>query len=118
MTVTRRVIVAGWFFLLAALVIAYGGTWWYVSEKYPSSAKFIQKNLFSPNILDGFKVDEAKKVGYSETEISEYLAQQNSARADEIKYRLLLVEAFLFSVAVLSGLGFIALGQRPPARLG
>ena len=68
---------ACWCFLLAALIAFYVGAYFYLDTKYPISAKFIQMNLSSPSIASQSNVEEAKKDGYSEKEIAEYLAQRN-----------------------------------------
>lgn len=111
-SLSPRRIVAGLLFLLAALVAFYGVAYLYLSAKYPTSAQLIETSLDSLEIAGHFKVNEAKKSGYSAQEIASYLAERNYAKFDLYMGRVFFSEAAIFVVAVLLGAGCIVLGLR------
>jgi hypothetical protein len=95
------------FFLLATLIILYAVSHYYLQSKYPTSVDFIQRNLGSATIAEQSKIEEAKKEGYSEKEIAEYLAKRNSARFREYTKNIFLIEAVVFVASFFIGLGLI-----------
>ena len=111
---TRRKIVAAIFFLLAAEILVFAGTYFYLEANFPTSSQFIERNLDSSEVVDKFKIAEAKKAGYSEKEIADYLALQNSEKHSKYARHLLMAEGTLFVVALLVGLGLIVLVPGAP----
>jgi len=107
MALTRRTILASLFFLLAMLIAFYAVAHFYLVSRYPTSVDYIKKNLGSPTFVEQFKVEEAKKHGYSEKEIAEYLAKRNSEKYGEYTNNIFLIEATIFVVSFLIGLGLI-----------
>lgn len=109
MVVTRRKVVANLFFLLAVLITFYAVAHFYLEWKYPASVEYVERNLASPTIAEQFKVEEAKKSGYSENEIAKYLAEKNSETFEKLTHTIFLVELTTFIVALLVGVGIIIL---------
>lgn len=108
----RRKVIASLFFLLAALLAIHVGTGFYFERENPTSTSFIRNNLNSPAIAKRFKVEEAKSAGYTEDEIAKHLSQENSAATERSMKTLLLIEATIFAVALLIGLGILVLNPR------
>jgi hypothetical protein len=121
MTLTRGTILASLFFLLAMLIAFYAVAHFYLISRYPLSVDYIKTNLGSPTFVEQFKVEEAKKHGYSEKEIAEYLAKRNSEKYGEYANNIFLIEATIFVVSFLIGLGLIIMNpsaKKSDATLG
>lgn len=109
MVLTRQKIKASWCFLVAALIAFYVAAHFYLDSKYPTSAEFIKRSLSSPRITRQFKIEEAKKAGYSEEEIAEYLAQSYSEKFRKYRNRIIMVEGTVFVISLLVGFGLLIL---------
>lgn len=109
MTLTNRRIIAGWCFLLSLLVAICLLSYFYADNKYPTSSRLIKLKLTSPSIVDQFKVEEAKKDGYSEKEIAEYLGKINWLKLRVFMRTVLLTAFTVFVVALLIGSGLMVL---------
>jgi hypothetical protein len=113
MSVTPKNTLAALFFLLAVQIASCAFMYKYIESKYPTSISFIQQNLRSSEVTDQFKVNEAKSAGYSEQEISQYLAETNKALFEKNVHNLFFVEVIVFFVCFFVGLGLIILKQKP-----
>lgn len=94
---------------MAAEVAFSVGAYYYLDTEYPVSTRLIQRNLDSPSVTASFKVVEAKKAGYSNREIAEYLAKENAEKKLEYLKHIAIVEITLFVVALLAGIGIVVL---------
>jgi hypothetical protein len=110
MVLTHRRIIAGWCFLTSVLIVFLVSAYFYIDTKYPTSARYIEMNLSSPSIASQFKVEEARKEGYSQKEIAEYLAQRNSQKFRTHIKTVFLIEFTVFVIALLVGSGLMILG--------
>jgi hypothetical protein len=106
---SHRVIIASLFFLLAVLIAFYGLSYYYLMSKYPTSIHDIKQSLNSPTVTKTFSVEEAKKEGYSENEIAEYLSEMNIKKLQEYRNHILFIETVVFIVSSLIALGVIIL---------
>jgi hypothetical protein len=109
MILTNRKIIAGWCFTLSFLVVVCLISYFYADNKYPTSSRLLELNLTSPSVVDQFKVEEAKKAGYSEKEIAEYLAKTNWLKFRVFMRTVLLTEVAVFLVVLLVGVGLMVL---------
>ena len=112
MILTHRRIIAGWCFLTGALIAFLVLAYFYFDARYPRSARDI--HLSSPSVLSHFKVEEAKKAGISEEEITEFLRKVNVEKFQVHMERVYLIEITVFVVAILAGSGLMIL--RPKKR--
>lgn len=109
---SSRRIIASLIFLLAGLVAFYGAAYLYRDFRYPRSVQLLQSDLGSPEVTRHFKVEEAKKSGYSDQEIAGHLASKNSATIDRYVDRLFFGELTVFLVAMLLSGGLMVLNAR------
>lgn len=110
--ITGRRFIASSLFLLAALIVIYAGTFFYLKITYPTSYIFIKNNLSKPVITNVFKVEEAEKAGISETEIALHLTEYNKEKFHRYNTTVLEVELTFFVVWLLMGSGLIIM-KRP-----
>lgn len=108
----RRRIIATLLFLFAALVVVHVGARLYMQRANSTSMHTIQGNLNSSAITSRFKVEEARKAGYSEEEIAKHLFEENAKSTEELMQTLLLVEVALFAVAAAVGMGIAIMNPR------
>lgn len=134
---TRRGLVAALFFLLAAEIAVFVGAYFYLNSVYPTTALkggfrlelsdlkdplFLQlppveqrkgrREIFHEVLQEN--VAEAKKHGYTDKEIVEYLAWRNPEKRSEYMLSILVIEATLFLAALLVALGIIVLTPKSP----
>lgn len=102
-------IVAGMMFALAGLVFLSATAYVLIDIAYPNDPAWIERHLDDERITAGFRVDEARKSGYSNSEIAVYLAQRFSDdRARYINMLLISAPAVAF-VVLLLGVGMLFL---------
>jgi hypothetical protein len=111
MILTHRRIIACWCFLTSVLILFLVSAYFYFDTKYPTSTRYIELNLSSPSIANQSKVEEARKEGYSEKEIAEFLAQRNSQEFLTHIKTVFLIESTVLVIALLVGSGFMILGK-------
>ncbi len=109
----RHTYMATMLFLLAALICVGAGGYYYLDEKYPMDAAFIQIRLDDPAITSKFKVEEARKAEYKDEEIAKYLADRNKVEFQRQFKLLLLMELTVLLTAVLVGGGIVLIKGRP-----
>ena len=117
-TLARRIL-ALLLLLLAAMVSASTGTYFYLEQRNPTDASTVKRMLASSEVEGKFRVEDAKKSGYSESEIAAYLAEQNRERNAHTMQRLLLAELALLVASSLIGAAvyfFRTTGARVPSK--
>lgn len=101
---------ASWLFVFSALAIsAIGGSFIFLNNEIPTDPTFIETHL---NESRNFDVVGARKEGYSDKEITEYVIKTNKSEFNQKWYRLLSVVVTLYTISVL---GVVAITFRKEA---
>ena len=109
----HRKIFAGLLFILAALLVVYVGTLFYLERVNPTDTKLINQRLSSPENVEAEELARARSEGYSDAEIVKFLAERNAKRNEQKLKKLFLVELTTFAALTLVGLGVAILPPRP-----
>jgi len=94
-------------FLLALMVLVTTSAHFYLSYRFPSDPLVILKKINSDFIQSRFKVIEGRKEGYTDQEMSEYLAKSFTKNYNDRMENLLIAELAIFFCSILVGSGII-----------
>ena len=75
----------------------------------PTESRIIRGKLDTLEIAVRLRVEEAKKAGYSEEEIADFLAKDNADSTNKVMVSLWKLELTVLFVATLVGIGVIIL---------
>lgn len=101
MTPLRKKVVA-WLLVLTALATSsVGGSFIYLRNEIQSAPAFIETHTTKVAVSRGFDLEGARKEGYSEEQITAYLAKASQAEFDQEWYRILAIVGSLYFASVL-----------------
>lgn len=98
---------------LAILIAASASIYAVIDYKYPNDFEWIHAHLFDSRIADTFRVEDARKDGYSDREIASYLANTFTERRERYMRLLIIGATALALIMILLAWGVIVLRREP-----
>jgi hypothetical protein len=109
----RRTLITGLLFISVILAGYYGAAYCYLISKYPTSMSEIKQNLKSAGLTVRYKVEEKKRVNYSEMDLVQDISEKNSEMLNYYLYNIMRVELIILSVALFLAAGIMVIRLYP-----
>lgn len=112
-----RKISFAWVVIATALAIALlAASFVYLREQHVTDQSFVESRIQAVAIERGFKLEEARKEGYSDSQIASHFIKADRAEFDRLWWRIVLVVSAIYVVFVLGVFAFTLLRESQSVR--
>lgn len=107
-----RKIAFAWVVIATALAIAtLAASFIYLREQHITDQAFVESRIQVVATERGFKLEEARKAGYSDSEIAGFIIKADRAEFDRLWWRIFLIVSAIYVVFVLGVFAFTLLRE-------
>ena len=85
----------------ALAIAALAASFIYLQEQHVTDQAFVESKIQTVAADRNFKLEEARKEGYSDTEIANFLVKSNRAEFDRLWWRVFLTVSAIYVVLIL-----------------